>query len=52
MWLYNNNVFDETPEEYQGFVYMITEIDNVMKNICKKFFWKPKKLPITKKRKR
>ena len=52
MWLYNNNVFDETPEEYQGFVYMITELDTNMKYIGKKFFWKPKVLPITKKRKR
>lgn len=52
MWVYNNNVFDETPEEYQGFVYMITELDTGMKYIGKKFFWKPKILPVTKKRKR
>ena len=52
MWTYNDNEYDETPEEYQGFVYMITELDTDKKYIGKKFFWKPKTLPITKKRKR
>ena len=52
MWHYNGKEFDETPEEYQGFVYMITELDTGMKYIGKKFFWKPKILPKTKKRKR
>ena len=52
MWYYNDKVFDETPEEYQGFVYMITELDTGKKYIGKKFFWKPKILPITKSRKR
>jgi len=52
MWYYNEEVFDETPEEYQGFVYMITEIDTGKKYIGKKFFWKPKVLPKTKTRKR
>ena len=50
MWTYNE--YDETPEEYQGFVYIITELDTDKKYIGKKFFWKPKTLPITKKRKR
>ena len=27
MWYYNGKVFEETPEEYQGFVYEITEVD-------------------------
>lgn len=52
MWYYNENEFNDTPEEYQGFVYMITEKDTGMKYIGKKFFWKPKILPKTKTRKR
>ncbi len=52
MWYYNNESFDTTPEEFQGFVYLITEIDTNKKYIGKKNFWKPKTLPITKKRKR
>ena len=52
MWHYNGKEFDETPEEYQGFVYQITEKDTGMKYIGKKFFWKPKILPKTKTRKR
>jgi len=52
MWLYNEEVYDETPEEYQGFVYMITELDTNKKYIGKKFFWKPKILPKTKTRKK
>ena len=51
-WLYNEQTFDETPEEYQGFVYLITELDTGKKYIGKKNFWKPKTLPITKTRKR
>ena len=52
MWHYNGKEYDETPEEYQGFVYIITELDTGKKYIGKKFFWKPKTLPITKSRKR
>ena len=52
MWVYNNKEFNETPEEFQGFVYMITEKDTGKKYIGKKFFWKPKVLPVTKSRKR
>lgn len=52
MWRYNNEPLEETPEEYQGFVYMITELDTGKKYIGKKFFWKPKILPKTKTRKR
>ena len=52
MWLYENKSFNETPEEYQGFVYQITELDTGKKYIGKKFFWKPKILPVTKTRKR
>ena len=52
MWYYNNELYETTPEEYQGFVYQITELDTNKKYIGKKNFWKPKVLPITKKRKR
>ena len=52
MWLYKNQPFDTTPEEYQGFVYIIEELDTGKKYLGKKFFWKPKVLPITKTRKR
>lgn len=52
MWILNNEEFNTTPEEYQGFVYQITELDTDTKYIGKKNFWKPKTLPITKKRKR
>lgn len=52
MWLYENQPFTETPDDYQGFVYMIREKDTDKKYIGKKFFWKPKTLPVTKTRKR
>lgn len=51
-WLYKDQVFDNTPEEYQGFVYKITDLTNNKMYIGKKFFWSPKTLPITKTRKR
>ena len=52
MWTFNNEEYNITPEEYQGFVYQITELDTNKKYIGKKNFWKPKTLPITKTRKR
>ena len=52
MWIYNDEPFEKTPEDYQGFVYEITEIASGKKYIGKKNFWKPKILPITKSRKR
>ena len=52
MWIYNDEIFNTTPEEYQGFVYRITDLTSNKKYIGKKFFWKPKTLPITKTRKR
>ena len=52
MWYYNNELFETTPEEYQGFVYQITELHTNKKYIGKKNFWKPKILPINKTRKR
>ena len=52
MWYYKDILFDETPEEYQGFVYEITELHTNKKYIGKKNFWKPKTLPKNSKRKR
>ena len=51
-WTYNNVTFEDTPEEYQGFVYQLTEVHSNKKYIGKKNFWKPKTLPLTKTRKR
>lgn len=51
-WLYENKEYDETPEEYQGFVYIITELDTGKKYIGKKNFWRPKVLPKNSKRNR
>lgn len=52
MWIYNEQEYDTTPEEYQGFVYLITELDTDKKYIGKKNFWRPKTLPKNSKRKR
>ena len=52
MWYYENREYDETPEEYQGFVYLITELDTGKKYIGKKNFWRPKVLPKNSKRNR
>lgn len=51
-WLYNGEPYDTTPEDYQGFVYKITELNTGKMYIGKKFFWAPKTLPVTKTRKR
>lgn len=54
-WIYKNEEFDPTDEDLKpwvGFVYRITEIDTGKMYIGKKFFWKPKTLPVTKTRKR
>tara|TARA_B100000683_G_scaffold277722_1_gene338306 strand:+ start:10383 stop:10793 length:411 start_codon:yes stop_codon:yes gene_type:complete len=52
MWYYNDEPYTETPEDYQGFVYEVEELDTGRKYIGKKNFWKPKTLPKTKTRKR
>ena len=52
MWYYNNEEFIETPEQYQGFVYEITELRTGKKYIGKKNFWRPKILPKNSKRSR
>ena len=44
MWIYKNKVFDITPDDKVGFVYMITEIDTGRIYIGIKKFWKTVKL--------
>ena len=52
MWTYNGSEYNETPEDYQGFVYIITELDTNKKYLGKKNFWRPKVLPKNSKRSR
>ena len=52
-WTYQGKEFtSEDINDYQGFVYLITNLENGKKYIGKKFFVKPKVLPKTKTRKR
>jgi hypothetical protein len=47
MWIYEGKEFepdDEFLEEYQGFVYCLTNLKNNKKYIGKKFFWSARKL--------
>lgn len=38
-WKYNNQEFKEAPKDMEGFVYLITNLDNNKKYIGKKHFW-------------
>ena len=51
-WIYKDEPYDETPDEYRGFVYVITELDTDKKYLGKKNFWRPKTLPKNSKRNR
>lgn len=51
-WLYESKEYNETPEEYQGFVYEIKELRTGKKYLGKKNFWRPKTLPKNSKRSR
>ena len=44
MWYYNNELYDEAPKEYMGFVYLITDSTTNRKYIGKKLFWNTRKL--------
>ena len=45
-WTYQGKEFtSEDINDYQGFVYLITNLENGKKYIGKKFFVKPKVLP-------
>ena len=52
MWYYNGKIFDNSIDDWYGFVYLITEKSTDKKYIGKKFFWKKKTLPPLKGQKR
>lgn len=43
-WIYNNQNFVETPEEYYGFVYLIENTITNRKYIGKKWFWSTRRV--------
>lgn len=45
MWIHRGTTLETAPEQYQGFVYCITNTANGRKYIGKKNFWTTKKLP-------
>ena len=45
MWYYNGKLFESTPNEFQGFVYQLTEVYSNKKYIGKKNFWNLKFYP-------
>ena len=47
MWHFNGKEFDEVDKKYEGFVYLITNLENGMKYIGKKHFWERRKNPKT-----
>ena len=44
-WIYQGTTLEQTPEEYQGFVYLITNLAYNKHYIGKKLFWTTRKLP-------
>lgn len=51
MWYYQDKQFTETPDEYEGFVYLIHDLMNDRLYIGKKLFWTTTKLKPLKGRK-
>ena len=47
MWYFNGQEFNEVDKKYEGFVYLITNLNNNMKYIGKKHFWERRKNPKT-----
>ena len=47
MWHFNGQEFNEVDKKYEGFVYLITNLENGMKYIGKKHFWERRKNPKT-----
>lgn len=47
MWYFNGKLFEEVDKKYEGFVYLITNLDSGMKYIGKKHFWERRKNPKT-----
>lgn len=53
MWLFEDKEFEpDNLDDYQGFVYMLTDTVTGKRYIGKKFFWSTKKLPPLKGKKR
>jgi len=52
MWYYEQKEFTETPTDFTGFVYLITDLSNGRKYIGKKLFTRSKILPKNSKRAR
>ena len=50
-WKYNQEEYLEASKEFEGFVYLITNLTNNKKYIGKKSFWTRKKDPKTGRRK-
>jgi hypothetical protein len=47
VWYFNGQEFNEVDKKYEGFVYLITNLNNNMKYIGKKHFWERRKNPKT-----
>lgn len=43
MWYFKGKEFNEVDKKYEGFVYLITNLENGMKYIGKKHFWERRK---------
>ena len=53
MWIYNEETFEPAQlEEWAGFVYLITDLENGKKYVGKKSFWSTRRLPPLKGQKR
>lgn len=50
-WIYKNKPFQEVPEDFFGFVYIITNLTNNKKYIGRKYFYLTTRKPLTKKQK-
>ena len=50
-WYFENKEFDTAPDDYEGFVYIITNLTNNKKYIGKKSFWSRRKDKKSKRRK-
>jgi thiol-disulfide isomerase/thioredoxin len=52
MWIYNNEILDNVPDNMEGFVYLIENLTNNKKYIGKKTFWQRRKDSKTGRRKK
>lgn len=51
-WIYNGTEFNDPIEDYFGFVYCITDLENNKKYIGRKYFWSTKSKTIKGKKKK